>query len=248
VDAVAALSEHPLATHAVGEVVGEVLEGLGTGPDLAVLLVGSSHAGALDDIAAAVESLLRPMTLQRSVAPDVLAGGRRSEDGVGIALLAVAVASGRTGTTVVDGHRPIGGPWAVTADGTFVRELDDRPALECVQDVIAGLDRDERALARRGLHLDVDGTLLEVRGGDQATNVVAVDATVETGSVAWLTVRDDDVTDARVATVLARERAVAGVLVTRSGRARTRESMAVPVIGSTSDAVDATTVTWFGKA
>ncbi len=32
----AALSEHPLATHAAGEVIGQVLEAVGPAPDLAV--------------------------------------------------------------------------------------------------------------------------------------------------------------------------------------------------------------------
>jgi small ligand-binding sensory domain FIST len=250
VDAVAALSEHPLATHAVGEVVGEVLEALGTGPDLAVLLVGSSHAGALDDIAAAVEALLRPVTLERDVAPDVYADGRRSEDGVGIALLAIATTSERTGTEVVEGHRWIGGPWSVTsADGSAVRELDGRPALECVQEVITSLDRDDRMLARLGLHLDVDNEVLTVRGGDPATNVVAVDGTVDPGAVAWLAVRDDAVEDARVAAVLAHERAAAGVLATRSGRPRTSDPLPVPVIGRvTADPLATTSITWFGRA
>ena len=43
----AALSEHPLATQAVGEVVGQVLESLGTPPDVAMLFVTGPHAGAL---------------------------------------------------------------------------------------------------------------------------------------------------------------------------------------------------------
>jgi small ligand-binding sensory domain FIST len=250
VHAVAALSEHPLATHAVGEVVGDVLETLGTGPDLAVLLVGASHAGALDDIAGAINTLLRPVTLQRDVAPNVFADGRRSEDGVGIALLAIALTSGRTGTEVVDGHRSIGGPWSVTsADGPYVRELDGRPALECVRDVIGDLDHDDRELARLGLHLDVDGTVLAVRGGDPETNVVAVDGTVENDAVAWLAVRDDAVEDARIAAVLAHERACAGVLVTGSGRPRTSDALPVPVVGRiTADPLEPTSITWFGSA
>ena len=49
----AALSEHPLPTHATGEVVGQVLETLGAEPDLAVVFVTAPLAGALEDIAAA---------------------------------------------------------------------------------------------------------------------------------------------------------------------------------------------------
>src|SRR4051794_10911576 len=59
----AALSEHPLATHAVGEVVGHVLDELGEAPDLAILFVGAAHTGAIEDIASAVRTLLRPGVL-----------------------------------------------------------------------------------------------------------------------------------------------------------------------------------------
>ena len=41
----AALSEHPLATHAVGECVGQLLEAGGPGPDLVAIFVdGAAHA------------------------------------------------------------------------------------------------------------------------------------------------------------------------------------------------------------
>ena len=59
----AALSEHPLATQAVGEVVGQVLESLGTPPDVAMLFVTGPHAGALEDIARAVRRLVNPRVL-----------------------------------------------------------------------------------------------------------------------------------------------------------------------------------------
>ncbi len=45
-----ALSEHPVASHATGEVAGAVLEAIGDRPDLAVVTVTRPHAGALEDI------------------------------------------------------------------------------------------------------------------------------------------------------------------------------------------------------
>ena len=42
----AALSEHPLATQATGEVVGQILETMDTPPDIAMLFVTAPHAGA----------------------------------------------------------------------------------------------------------------------------------------------------------------------------------------------------------
>ena len=75
----AALSEHPLATHATGEVVGSLLEALGPEPDLALIFVTGAHLGALDDIAAAVRATLAPRTLLGVTAVSVLGGGREVE-------------------------------------------------------------------------------------------------------------------------------------------------------------------------
>lgn len=84
----AALSEHPLATQAVGEVVGQVLEELGTPPDLAVLVVSRSHGGAMEDIARVVRRVANPRVLVGSVASGVLGGAQEVEDGPAIALWA----------------------------------------------------------------------------------------------------------------------------------------------------------------
>jgi len=84
----AALSEHPLATHATGEVVGELLEKLPEPPDLAVLFVTGPHVGALEDIAAAVRALLRPACLVGTTAVSVLSGREEVEGTPGIALWA----------------------------------------------------------------------------------------------------------------------------------------------------------------
>lgn len=84
----AALSEHPLATHAAGEVVGEVLERLGTEPDLAVLFVTAPFAGALEDIAATVRSVLSPRTLLGATAVSVVGGDREVEERAAVSLWA----------------------------------------------------------------------------------------------------------------------------------------------------------------
>jgi len=84
----AALSEHPLATQAVGEAVGQLLDEVGPAPDLAMLFVTVPHAGALEDISRAVRSLLNPRVLMGSSAVSVVGGAREVEDGPGIALWA----------------------------------------------------------------------------------------------------------------------------------------------------------------
>lgn len=89
----AALSRHPLATQAVGEVVGAVIDGIGEAPDLAMLFVSASHVGALEDIAGAVRSLLSPEVLIGCAAGSVVGGGHEVEGGSAISLWAARVAS-----------------------------------------------------------------------------------------------------------------------------------------------------------
>ena len=75
----AAMSQHPLATHAVGEVVGEVLDQLGDRPDAAIVFVTGPFAGAMEDIASTIRALLRPGSLIGASAASVLGGGREVE-------------------------------------------------------------------------------------------------------------------------------------------------------------------------
>jgi len=84
----AALSEHPLPTHATGEVVGRILEELGPAPDLAVVFVTAPLAGALDDIAATIRATLQPTTLLGATAVSVLGGDREVEEESAISLFA----------------------------------------------------------------------------------------------------------------------------------------------------------------
>ncbi|MGI8609940.1 MAG: hypothetical protein ACR2MY_12040, partial [Candidatus Dormibacteria bacterium] len=62
----AALSEHPDAAVATGDVVGRVLEALGDPdrpPDLAVLFVTPAHAAAIEEIVATLNATLRPSSM-----------------------------------------------------------------------------------------------------------------------------------------------------------------------------------------
>lgn len=89
----AALSQHPLATHAVGEVTGQVLDKVGEGPQLAVLFVSAAHTGAMEDIAAAVRSILQPEVLVGCTAASVVGGPREVEDQPAISLWAGTMSS-----------------------------------------------------------------------------------------------------------------------------------------------------------
>ncbi|HEY6532957.1 MAG TPA: FIST N-terminal domain-containing protein [Acidimicrobiales bacterium] len=91
-DFAAACSEHPLATQATGEVLGELLEQLDGPPDLAVLFVTGPHRGVLEDIAATVRELLRPGCLVGATAVSVVAGRHELEE-----VPAISIWAGRTG-------------------------------------------------------------------------------------------------------------------------------------------------------
>lgn len=73
----AAISEHPVTAHAVGEVIGQVIEELPGPVDLACLFVTPPHGGALEDAAAAVRAVIGPAVLLGAAAGAV--AGRRRE-------------------------------------------------------------------------------------------------------------------------------------------------------------------------
>ena len=83
-----ALSEHPVATQATGEVTGAVLEAIGERPDLVVLAVTRPHAGALEDIVRTVEAVLHPLAVLGCAAESVVGTGREVEETPAIALWA----------------------------------------------------------------------------------------------------------------------------------------------------------------
>ena len=83
-----ALSEHPVASFATGEVAGAVLEALGERPDLVLLFVTAPHAGVLDEIAATVEAVLHPLALVGCAAASVVGTGREVEETPSVSLWA----------------------------------------------------------------------------------------------------------------------------------------------------------------
>lgn len=76
----AALSEHPVAADAVGEVLGSLVEQQGVDPDLAVVFASASHAEFLGEITAAIRTVLRPATLIGASAAAVIGGAHEAEE------------------------------------------------------------------------------------------------------------------------------------------------------------------------
>ncbi|MEM9203166.1 MAG: FIST C-terminal domain-containing protein [Actinomycetota bacterium] len=84
----AAISEHPTASLAVGEVVGAVLEQVGASPDLAIVFVSGHRGDTVGDIADAIRSLLTPGVLLGATAVSVIGGDLEAEDVPAISLWA----------------------------------------------------------------------------------------------------------------------------------------------------------------
>jgi small ligand-binding sensory domain FIST len=192
-----ALSEHPLATQAVGEVVGEVLEQIGEVPDLAVLFVGAPHTGAIEDIAAAVRALLKPGVLVGCTAGAVVGRGREAEDVPALSLWAarlgarpvpLRLTAGRMGEGVaITGFPP---PEDLPDDTAAVLLLADpfsfpvEPLLEGLRDqvrldvpVVGGLASAARGPGGNRLVLDdrilTDGAVGVVLSGVDVETVVS---------------------------------------------------------------------------
>ena len=88
----AALSQHPLPAHAVGEVAGQILDQLeGDDPDLVVCFASPHVVGALDDVIHALNSLLTPHVMIGTTASGVIAGTHEVEEGVGFAAFAACL-------------------------------------------------------------------------------------------------------------------------------------------------------------
>lgn len=83
-----ALSCHPVTSQATGEVVGRVLEQGAERPDLVVVTVTRPHAGALEDVVAAVDALLHPLALIGCAAESVVATDTEVEELPAISLWA----------------------------------------------------------------------------------------------------------------------------------------------------------------
>jgi small ligand-binding sensory domain FIST len=88
-----ALSEHPDPAEATGEVIGAVLEQLGTEPDVAAVFASPQHRDAFGDVAAAINRMLRPGVFVGTTAVAVLGGSREVEDAPAIGLWAGRLAA-----------------------------------------------------------------------------------------------------------------------------------------------------------
>lgn len=150
----AALSEHPVASHAVGEVAGEVLEAFGGDePDLLVLFVSPHFVGAMEDLTFALANLLEPRVLLGATVVGVVGGAHEVEDAPGLAVFAASCPDAALTPIVLDVERTPDGaavtgwpdleadpstlllladPFSFPLDGFLARLRDDRPTLQVI--------------------------------------------------------------------------------------------------------------------
>ena len=186
----AALSQHPLPTHAVGEVVGQVLEDLGEAPDAALIFVTAPFAGAMEDIAATVRATLRPAALIGCSAASVLANGQEVEHEAAISLFAMRFGRwGRTNhgglvrTVTLESHREDDG-WAVTVDADLVAP---RATLVLLADPFTfPVDAVVGDLVDRAPGLTVVGGMASAATGPGGNRLVADGRVLEAGAVGLL--------------------------------------------------------------
>ena len=169
----AALSQHPLATSAVGEVAGELLERFdGERPDLLVVFASPHHVGTFEDVVTALRTLLEPRVLLGATAVSIIAGPREVEDAPAIAAWAARFDDDAALTPVslrlvqtADGPAVVGWPDGVADEHTLLlladpftfpvdaflsRMNDDLPQLR----VLGGLASAARAPGGNRLVLD----------------------------------------------------------------------------------------------
>jgi small ligand-binding sensory domain FIST len=114
-----ALSLHPAAEEATGEVVGRVLEELGPAPEVAVLFASPHHVDALDEIAAAVRALVAPGVLVGATGVAVVGGDREIEDGPALSLWAGRLAAPVRPVRITAARTPSGAAISGVGADTF---------------------------------------------------------------------------------------------------------------------------------
>lgn len=129
-----ALSEHPLAAHAVGEVAGSILEQLTTSPEVLLVFVDSAHTGAIEDISAALRELLKPTVMIGTTACGVIDRVTEIEDRHALAVWAATGLGARPIRLAANAAMPSSG-WGDIDDAHAILLAD--PFSSPVLDVLA---------------------------------------------------------------------------------------------------------------
>jgi small ligand-binding sensory domain FIST len=190
----AALSQHPIASHAVGEAAGQVLDQLdGENPDLLVLFASPHFVGAMEDVAATLRTLLDPGIVLGGTASSIIGGAHEVEDEPALSVFAARLPDAHLTPVCLrveetpDGHALIGwpdteatprslvlfaDPFSFPVDAFLARCNQDAPRLQ----VIGGMASAARGPGGNRLVLDErvvnDGAVGAVVGGDLDVSTV----------------------------------------------------------------------------
>jgi len=206
----ASLSEHPLATHATGEVVGDLLAALADArPDIAV--VGGMASAAQGPGGNRL----------------VLDGQIATSGAIGVLIDPTA----QMGTIVSQGCRPIGIPLIVTrSERNVLYEIGGARALDRLLESVRALPPDDMALAANGLHFGRavdeakaeftrgDFVIRNVLGVDKEIGAVAVGDLVDVGTTVQFHIRDAASADEDLRALVEGATADGALLFTCNGR------------------------------
>ncbi|MEP6624843.1 MAG: FIST N-terminal domain-containing protein [Acidimicrobiia bacterium] len=188
-----AISEHPVAAQAVGELAGSVLEQLeGSRVDLLVVFVSPHFAGATEDIGGVLRAVLEPRVLVGSTNAAVIGAGREVEGRAAIALWAAHFDAGTSRVVKLavdpydDGVALVGWPADSVADAHTLLLFAD-PFTFPVDGVL-------RAFAVSHPHLQVIGGMASAANGPGVNRRFADDLVLDRGAVGVLLTGDDPVT------------------------------------------------------
>lgn len=155
----AASSEHPLATQATGECLGELLEVSAThgfAPDLVLVAATPALEGVLEDVTRAVRDVLAPGALVAVVGRGLVGGGREVAGGPGLAMFglwcgaagavdAVRIDPGGAGLDRLDGRRGtavmLGDAFSVDPEQVLARLLEGSPGLAVAGGLLSAATR-----------------------------------------------------------------------------------------------------------
>lgn len=177
-----AISEHPVAAQAVGELAGSILEQLdGNRADLVVAFVSPHFGGATEDIGGVLHAVLRPRALIGSTNAAVIGVGREVEGTPAIAVWAAAFSSTTVRTIRLDidqyddGSALLGWP----AD-----EIDDAHTLLLLADPFTfPVDGVLHALAQSHPDLQVIGGMASAATGPGVNRLIVDHDVADRGAV-----------------------------------------------------------------
>ena len=178
-----ALSRHPVASHAVGETAGALLEALDAeDADLLVCFASPHFAGALDDMTHALRNLLDPAVLVGMTTVAVTGVGQEVEDEPAFSVLAARLADARMTpvrldvVATPDGDAIVGWPELETDAGPSALVLLGDPFSFPVDGFLRRLNEDRPGLP-------VVGGMASAAQGPGGNRLVVDDAVVDRGAV-----------------------------------------------------------------